>query len=114
MGKPRIIQKSHKIGFYQLEPYEAKTIESTIAVMMENKEQIKAESPMLYTEKKDGVLPQYNIRTDKWDIAQNAMDRVNKERIAKGITMEAPKETENNTKKTTYRDWETDMTVGLQ
>ena len=58
MGKPKIIQKSHKVGFYQLEPYEAKTIENAVAVMMENKEQIKAESPMVYTEKKDGVLPQ--------------------------------------------------------
>ena len=29
-------------------------------------------------------MPQYDVRTDKWDIAQNAMDRVNKERIAKG------------------------------
>ena len=82
MGRPKIIQKSHNVGFYQLEPYEAKTIENAVAVMMENKEEIKAESPMLYTEKKDGVLPQYNIRVDKWDIAQKAMDRVNKERIS--------------------------------
>ena len=29
-------------------------------------------------------MQQYDVRTDKWDIAQNAMDRVNKERIAKG------------------------------
>lgn len=100
MGKPRIIQKSHEVGFYKLESYEAKTIESAIAVMMENKEQIKAESPMIYTEKKDGVLPQYNVRTDKWDIAQKAMDRVNKEKIAKGIAMETPKETEKDTKET--------------
>lgn len=100
MGKPKIIQKSHKVGFYQLEPYEGKTIENVIAVMMENKEQIKAESPMLYTEKKAGVLPQYNIRADKWEIAQKAMDRVNKEKIAKGLSMENQKETENDTKET--------------
>ena len=31
-----------------------------------------------------GVMPQYDVRADKWEIAQNAMDRVNKERIAKG------------------------------
>ena len=29
-------------------------------------------------------MPQYDVRADKWEIAQNAMDRVNKERIAKG------------------------------
>lgn len=100
MGKPKIIQKSHKVGFYQLEPYEAKTIENAVAVMMENKEQIKAESPMVYTEKKDGVLPQYNIRADKWEIAQKAMDRVNKEKIAKGIAIEGTNETEKDTKET--------------
>ena len=65
MGKPKIIQKSHKVGFYQLEPYEGKRIEDAIAVMMENKEQIKADSPMVYTEKKDRVLPRYNIVTGK-------------------------------------------------
>ena len=31
-----------------------------------------------YTERKDGVLPQYNIRTDKWDLAQEAMGKVEK------------------------------------
>ena len=100
MGKPKIIKKSHKVGFYQLEPYEAKTIESKVAVMMENKEQIKAESPMVYTEKKDGVLPQYNIRTDKWEIAQKAMDRVNREKIAKGVALETPDEPDKDTKGT--------------
>ena len=29
-------------------------------------------------------MPQYDVRADKWEIAQNAMDGVNKERIAKG------------------------------
>ena len=47
-------------------------------------EPIKDTTPLIYTPKEKGVMPQYDIRTDKWDIAQNAMDRVNKERIAKG------------------------------
>ena len=29
-------------------------------------------------------MPQYDVRADKWEIAQDAMDRVNRERIAKG------------------------------
>ena len=29
-------------------------------------------------------MPQYDVRADKWEIAQNAMDKVNTERIAKG------------------------------
>ena len=33
---------------------------------------------LAWTERKDGVIPAYNIRTDKWDIALTAMDQVNK------------------------------------
>ena len=90
MGKPRIIKKSHNVGFYKMEPYEAKCLEEKIQKMNENHEAITELSPAIYTEAKDGVLPQYNIRADKWELAQNAMDRVNRERIAKGLQMENP------------------------
>jgi hypothetical protein len=30
-----------------------------------------------------GVLPAYNIRTDRWDIAQQAMEAVNQANLAK-------------------------------
>lgn len=33
-------------------------------------------SPTIYTERKDGVMPEYNIRADKWDIAMEAMNKV--------------------------------------
>ena len=51
---------------------------------METGEPIKDATPLIYTPKEKGVMPQYDVRADKWEIAQNAMDRVNKERIAKG------------------------------
>lgn len=96
MGKPRIINKSHEVGFYQLESYEAECLESKIQKMNENHEAISELSPAIYTEEKDGVRPEFNVRTDKWELAQNAMDRVNREKIAKGIQAEPPKN-ENNT-----------------
>ena len=34
-------------------------------------------APLIYTPKEDGVKPEFDIRTDKWQIAINAMDRVN-------------------------------------
>lgn len=34
-------------------------------------------APLIFTPKEDGVKPEYDIRTDKWQIAINAMDRVN-------------------------------------
>lgn len=33
--------------------------------------------PTIYTEKKDGVLPEYDIRTDRFEIAIEAMDKIN-------------------------------------
>lgn len=42
--------------------------------------------PTIYTEKKDGVLPEYDIRTDRFEIALDAMDKINQStasRIAK-------------------------------
>ena len=34
-------------------------------------------------DREQGVLPAYNVRTDRWDIAENAMDKVNAAKIAK-------------------------------
>ena len=48
-----------------------------VARVVENKEPIEDGAPIIYTERKDGVIPAYNIRTDKWDIALTAMDQVN-------------------------------------
>ena len=31
--------------------------------------------PTIYTEKKDGVLPEYDIRTDRFEVAIDAMDK---------------------------------------
>ena len=50
---------------------------------MQNKEPIEDGAEIIYTEKKLGVQPQYNIRTDKWEIAQEAMNLAHANRIAK-------------------------------
>lgn len=54
-------------------------------------------APMIYTPKQAGVKPECNVRTDKWDIAMEAMDRVNNykltEYLKEGKT-EAPTKTE--------------------
>lgn len=42
--------------------------------------------PTIYTEKKDGVRPEYDIRTDRFEVAIDAMDKINQsaaEQIAK-------------------------------
>ena len=71
--------------------YVAETIEQKVRRIVNNKEPIKDGSPLLYQERKDGVQPSYNIKTDRWDVAVEAMDKVTKSYHA-----------------TNYRDWETD------
>ena len=82
MGKPRIIKQSYTR--FEVESYEGQSIEERCKKLVETGEPIKDTSPLIYTPKEKGVMPQYDVRTDKWEIAQNAMDRVNRERIAKG------------------------------
>lgn len=57
-------------------------------------------APMIYTPKQAGVRSDCNIRTDKWALAMDAMDRVNNykinEYLKKGET-EAPEATEGQT-----------------
>ena len=82
MGKPRIIKNS--FTQFRVESYEGQSIEDRCKKLVETGEPIKDTSPLIFTPKEKGVMPQYDVRADKWDIAQSAMDRVNKERIAKG------------------------------
>lgn len=58
------------------EGFEAESLEEKVRRVTSSNEPIEAISPMLYTERKDGVRPETNIRTDKWDIAQQAMDTI--------------------------------------
>lgn len=52
------------------------SIEDKVRMTMESGAPVEAISPMLYSERKEGVLPQTNIRTDKWDVAQQAMTTI--------------------------------------
>lgn len=80
-----------------IEPYEGESIEMKVAKLIENNEPITDGAPIIYTEKKDGVLPQYDIRTDKWEIAQSAMDLANASKIAKSKGLKKPEEQQEKT-----------------
>lgn len=56
--------------------YEGERIEEKMERIINNNEPISDGAPLIYTERKDGVQPEYNIRADKWDIAIDAMDKV--------------------------------------
>ena len=56
--------------------YEGETIEAKIRRITNNKEPIKDGAPLIYTERKNGVMAEYNIRTDRFEIAVEGMDKV--------------------------------------
>lgn len=62
--------------------YQAETIEMKISRILNNKEPITDGAPLIYTERKDGTNPAYDIRTDRWEIAVDAMDKVTKSKQA--------------------------------
>lgn len=62
--------------------YKGETIEQKVNRITNNKEPIKDGAAMIYTARKDGVMPAYNIRTDRFEIAVDAMDKVNQSKVA--------------------------------
>ncbi|WVR22116.1 MAG: hypothetical protein [Malazfec virus 2] len=60
------------------------TIEEKMRRIVNNREpvDIKTSSQLLFTERKDGVLPDTDIRADKWEAAVEATDKLSRLRIA--------------------------------
>ena len=63
--------------------YDGERIEQKISRIITNKEPITDKAPLIYTQRKDGVQPDYDIRTDKWEHAVTAADFISKTMIAK-------------------------------
>ena len=59
------------------------SIERKVEKITESKEPITDGAPQIYTERKEGVIPAYDVRTDRFEIAVEAMGKVVKSNIAK-------------------------------
>ena len=57
---------------------QGETIEQKIERIVNNKEPIKDGAPLMYTERKEGIKASTNIRTDRWEIAVEASDKIAK------------------------------------
>lgn len=78
--------------------YQGETIEEMLERLTTTNEPIdSATVPPMYTERADGVLPETNIRTDRWEIAREAMEAVSKAGIAKRKSPEGHGETSGDT-----------------
>ena len=66
-----------------IETYAGETIEEKVNKILTQNEPIVDGAQLNYTERKDGVKPEYDIRTDRFEHAIDAMERVSKSHIAK-------------------------------
>lgn len=95
--KKNIDKKSCKIKINKC--YTAQTLYEKLREATETKIPLESTTPMIYTERKDGVMAGYDIRTDRWEIAQEQMQKAYKRDIAKrdAIAKESELEGEKNT-----------------
>lgn len=90
MLRPKIKDKK-SFEEVKFETFEAESIEEKVRRIVEEDEPIEDGAPIIYTELKDGVRPEFNIRTDKWQIAIDAMDKVSNYEASKYLSGTNPK-----------------------
>ena len=78
-----IAPNMNKSSIKSVETVEGEPLEHKIERLINNNEPITDGSPEIFTEKKDGVQPGYNIRTDRWEIAAEAMDSIHRSAAAR-------------------------------
>lgn len=69
-------KQEYKSSLQSVEKLEGEPIEHKVERILNNGEPITDGAPEIFTDRKDGVLSAYNIRTDRWEIATDAMDKV--------------------------------------
>lgn len=65
---------------------EGENIELRLQKMVEGKEPIDLGAQIDYTERKQGVLPEYDIRTDRFELAMKAMNKAHASNYASRMT----------------------------
>lgn len=76
-------RKGDKTTLRVSKAYVGERIEQKVNRIVNNKEPIKDGAPLIYTDRKDGVKAEMNIRTDRFELALDAMDIVAKDKLTK-------------------------------
>lgn len=90
-------KKRYKIGTYSkgvlkgIQTVVGETIEQKVERMMHNKEGIESTGEVIFQTRGEGVNPMYDPRTDKMEIAVEAMDKVTANFVLKRANMELVK-----------------------
>lgn len=90
-----------KSDIYRIPTDEGESIEEMIHRCTESNEPIEATAPMCYTEEKDGILPEYDIRTDRFDLALDAIDKYQASETAKNTEAIVNEKAEKTIQETT-------------
>lgn len=94
------IKRPDKTTLHSSNTTEGETIEAKVRRVLNNKEPIKDGAPIVHTERKDGVLPQYDIRTDRFEVAIDAVDKRTANHLAaRDERLKSAEEQSNNTTK---------------
>ena len=108
MIRKRNLRRYNPFSEYPTVCEEGENILTKVRRILDENEPLTDGAPLIYTPKEDGVRPEFDIRTDKWQIAINAMDRVNAYKLTDYTKngrnpeiKEEAKETETATSKTT-------------
>lgn len=84
MNKKRI---KHETKISVNESIVGETIEEKVFRIVNNKDAIDDGAPLLFSERDEGVLPEYDIRTDRWEVAADAQDKLVAAKIAKSMEL---------------------------
>lgn len=61
---------------------EGETIERKVQRIVNNNEPIEDGAPLVFTERSEGVRPEHDIRTDRFELAVEAMDKITSSKLA--------------------------------
>nr|WAE43512.1 MAG: hypothetical protein [Microviridae sp.] len=76
---------------------EGECIERRVEKIMNANEPITDGAPIIYTQRNEGVIPEYNVRTDRWDIALDMTHEVTRQALVKREEFHRAQETQNST-----------------
>lgn len=94
------LAKQTTTGITGVTPYEAMSNMEKLRKIKEEKGVTEQITPSIYTEKKDGVLPGYDIRTDRFEVAREAMEKLGQaQNLDIMKSQEAPKTENEKTEK---------------
>ena len=97
-------RKPKTLNLTSVEVVEGETIERKIERIVLNKEPITDGAPEIFTERKEGVISAYNVRTDRWEVAAEAMDKISASKMAQRDSKPKEKEIKKEDKKEGIED----------